>query len=65
LFIYAADIATVQSIIHHKAELYEQQNINIFGKKEVPENEVEIPDGTLMVKYGVCFVCLFGWFFCF
>ena len=50
LALYAEDIDTARSIVVHKAELYVQENDNIYGKTEVEESDVEIPEGTLMVK---------------
>lgn len=48
---YATDIENAQSIIHHKAALYVQENDNMYGKKEVDEKTVSIADeGTLLVK---------------
>ena len=48
---YAADIANAQSIIHHKAALYVQENDNMYGKKEVDEKTVTVADdGTMLVK---------------
>jgi len=51
LYPYADDISNAQSIIHHKSNLYVQENDNMYGKKEVDETTVSIGDeGTLLVK---------------
>jgi len=50
LYPYGEDIKTMQSIVKHKKDSYIAQNDNIFGKAEVDEKTVDVPDGTLMVK---------------
>eukprot|EP01108_Squamamoeba_japonica_P002015 TRINITY_DN191_c0_g1_i1.p1 TRINITY_DN191_c0_g1~~TRINITY_DN191_c0_g1_i1.p1 ORF type:complete len:397 (-),score=49.87 TRINITY_DN191_c0_g1_i1:31-1179(-) len=50
LYRYKVDIEDAIRIVHHKAELYRQENESIYGKKEIDKDEVEVDQGTLMVK---------------